>query len=116
MTGRGAGDTSRRPAALRFFPPPPIGLPRGAGKALAPSGGSVGPWSRSPRPAGPLRLRLAPGSVLVTFVLLVLGKGTSKLDVGVPVVAQWLANPTGNPEVVGSIPGLPQWVTDPALL
>ena len=29
---------------------------------------------------------------------------------GVPVVAQWLANPPRNKEVVGSIPGLAQWV------
>ena len=35
--------------------------------------------------------------------------------VGVPVVAQWLMNPTRNHEVVGSIPGLTQWVKDPTL-
>ena len=35
---------------------------------------------------------------------------------GVPVVAQWLTNPTRNQEVVGSIPGLVQWVKDPVLL
>ena len=39
----------------------------------------------------------------------------SKRRRGVPVMAQWLMNPTRNHEVVGSIPGLTQWVKDSAL-
>ena len=34
---------------------------------------------------------------------------------GVPVVAQWLTNPTRNHEVAGSVPALAQWVNDLAL-
>ena len=34
---------------------------------------------------------------------------------GVPVVAQWLTNPTRNHEVAGSVPALAQWVNDPAI-
>ena len=34
---------------------------------------------------------------------------------GIPIVAQWLTNPTRNHEDVGPIPGLIQRVKDPAL-
>ena len=34
---------------------------------------------------------------------------------GVPIVAQWVGNPTGLHEEMDSIPGLAQWVEDLAL-
>ena len=34
---------------------------------------------------------------------------------GVPIMAQWLMNPTSNHEVADLIPGLHHWVKDPAL-
>ena len=35
---------------------------------------------------------------------------------GVPIVAQWVKNPTSIHEDVGLIPGLAQWLSNPVLL
>ena len=41
----------------------------------------------------------------------IIRQGKVKLVIlGVPIVSQWLTNLTRNHEVVGSIPGLTQWV------
>ena len=59
-----------------------------------------------------LQMRLGSG---VAVVVVSLQFNSKKTNQGVPVVAQWLTNPTRNHEVAGSVPALAQWVNDPAL-
>ena len=52
---------------------------------------------------------------IISIVVLVILFMVKKYSTGVPLVAQWLTNPTRNHKVVGSVPALAQWVNDPAL-
>jgi len=54
-------------------------------------------------------------SFVVFFIFCVFKIFIKNGYIGVPVVAQWLTNTTRNHDVVGSIPGLAQWVKDLAL-
>ena len=50
------------------------------------------------------------------FFLSSKSNGTSKKSSeGIPIVTEWLMNPTRNHEVAGLFPGLAQWVKDPEL-
>ena len=66
-----------------------------------------GPWAVA-RPAESPAPRPTPSSGLCQ-------SETKGKKLGVPIVAQWLTNLARNHEVGGSIPGLAQWVKDPAL-
>ena len=55
-------------------------------------------------------------SITPFAVFWIIPRSIFKKKSGVPAAAQWLPNPTRNHEVVGSIPGLDQWVKDLALL
>ena len=70
-----------------------------------------------------LRSRKAGGALYLTgsfkqqspSSMTALKKSRKKTHLGVLVVAQWVKNLTSIHEHVGSIPGLAQWVKDPAL-
>ena len=50
-----------------------------------------------------------------TYPMLLDWKSQYYQNEGIPDIAQWLMNPTRNYEVEGLLPGLAQWVNDPAL-
>ena len=56
---------------------------------------------------------MSPYHILNDFFML--SRRLKNMISGVPVMSQWLTNPTRNYEVVGSTPGLAQWVRDSAL-
>ena len=54
-------------------------------------------------------------NILEINILMLLNVSLKVRRAGVPVVAQWLTNPTRNHEVAGLVPGLAQWVRDLSL-
>ena len=59
--------------------------------------------------------RMVPRTLRISVKILTMNEDLNYMMEGVPVVAQWLTNPTRNHEVSGSVPALAQWVNDPAL-
>ena len=53
-------------------------------------------------------------SIKMVHKAMALDQLTKKQNKGVPIVAKWLMNPTRRHAVAGLIPGLTQWVKDPA--
>ena len=56
------------------------------------------------------------GIMYCDFCHVLLVKVTTKFDLGVPIVAQHVTNPTSIYDDAGSLLGLTQWVKNPALL
>ena len=57
-------------------------------------------------------IHIIPYAVLLQFTFLFNSILPLKSFSGVPVMAQWLTNPTSNHENAGLIPGFPQWLRD----
>ena len=53
--------------------------------------------------------------ISLSYLSLLVYRNARGFSAGIPVVMQWVKNPTSIYEDVGSIPGLVQWVKDLAL-